>query len=257
MSDKNVNIIEEVKNALQVHIARRTISKPILEQVPSLVDRAVRRLKRKDLLPTRVWEFTSGDHKEEKRDTKGNIFYNYYRLPDDFRKLDELFVGDNNIPYAWTPHENYMERISRFNTADFQRVSGRLSDDGEHSLDQYHAKQRLFTIKDINFSDKDSPQKVMLLYPFPHDEEYIKVSYHVSGSDLSYLAEEHIESVIREVEAILELRHPDDSEQETLDAIDEWKERQGHNRTNRTYHRTKANYFGKWVNRHHRYKRRR
>ena len=253
---RDVNVIEEVKNALQVWVARRAVSKPILEQVPALVDRAVRRLKRKDLLPTRVWEFEASQRKEEKRDNKGNLLYNYVRLPKDFRKLDELFVGDNEVPYVWSPHENYLERISKFQTGEHRRVAGKTSD-GEHSLKEFYPYRRLFTITDVNFSDIDETQKVLMMYPYPGDEEYVKVSYHVSGSDLNHLGEEHIESVIREVESILGLRSAQDSEQETLEAIDEWKERQGHNSINRTYHRTKGNFFGKWGNRHDRYKRRR
>jgi len=248
----NINIIEEVQNALSIH----NVEQSTLQKVPSLVSRAIRRLKRKDLLPVRSWEFTSIDHKEEKRDNKGEVLYNYYRLPDDFRKLDELYVGDGEVPYAWTPHSNYINTISKFRSGSLRSTADTPSD-GEQRLDKFYPYRKLFTIDETNFSDIDNNQKIILLYPFPKDETYIKITYHVSGSDLSYMSEEHIEAVIREVESILGLRSPQDSEDETLEVIDEWRERQGHNSLNKTYHRTKASFFGRWNNRHHRYKTRR
>lgn len=252
-----LNIVQRVQDALDIYVSRRVIGRSVLDKVPALIDRAVIRLKRKDLIPPRVWEFKAGDYKEEKRDTSGKFLYNYIKLPDDFRKLDELFVGDNEIPYVWSRHENYLERISKFRTGEFRRISESSSPDGESQVPEFYPYRKLFTIQDINFSDIDKNQKVLLMYPFPKDDEYVKVSYHVSGSDLSYLDEGHVESIIREVEGILGLRSPQDSEDEVLDVIDEWRERKGHNSVNRTYHRTRGTFFGKWYNRHDGHKRRR
>ena len=248
------NVIQQVKDALDVH----NVGPHILEKVPSLTRRAIFNLQRNEALPPRNFDFLSGDKKEEKRDDNGELLYHFYRLPSDFRKLSELYVHDQKsadasvVPYTYTRYENYLEHISNHANNWFRRTLEDKNEDFHEGrkLSRSHPFRKVFTIKyENNFDDSDNVA-IMMLHPFPEDDIYVRIEYHVDGSETSIdqYDGEYTEAIIKQVESLLGLRSSQEAEEESLNSAS-WKESKGANKINKTVGKVKPTLFGKWHNR--------
>lgn len=202
----------------------RNVGPQILSNVEVYIQRAVLRLLKKNMLPPRVWEFTSLDKKQEKR--YGDFTYNFYYLPEDFKELDEFYVIGADA-WFWISNEN--------------EIFGDIEDD----VDRDDAR-RIFTIKDINFDTDSKYEKQLIATPFPEDDATVRIKYYVNGkgTDWDWIDETYWEAVISEVESILNLRSPQEADQHLTDAIGSWREQKGHNPYNKTNVGLKSSYFG-------------
>lgn len=211
------NLLEAVTDALDV----RNVGPHIIQKIPGLIKRAVIELQTHDVIPPRNIEFVSEDKKEQKRDNKDEVMYNYYRLPEDFRKLDEFFVYDKKEPYEYTPYSNY------FWQGDNQK--------------------RKFSIIETSLDNDPKMYSVMIVSPFPDDDMLVKISYHVDGTldTLSYLDEEYFPLIIQKIEELLGIRNPMDVDNTANEMSSRWRNRQGINSVNGTMYKTKGKFFAR------------
>lgn len=210
-----------VKNSLN----GRNVSPQVLQNVESYIQRSIWNLLKKDILPPRVWEFTSEDKKQQK--TYSEFSYNFYYLPEDFKKLDEFYVVGSDA-WFWTGNENEI----------FQDIQEDVDEERQN---------RLFTIKDINFDDDTKYEKQLIAAPFPDDDSTVRIKYYVNGkgTDWSWIdLPTYGEAIISEVESILNIGSPVKAENDMAEAISSWKEQKGHNEYNKTNTRVKTSYFG-------------
>jgi hypothetical protein len=211
------NITEAVTDALDLV----NVGPHILQKVPTLIKRAVIDLQKMDILPPKPIEFLSGYQEEIKKDLAGNTEYSYWRMPEDFRKLEELYVGDNEKPYVHVAYENYFW----------------TQKDKEH--------KRIFTVADIQIDEALVP--VIIAQPFPSKSTAIRIKYHTNGTDksLTYLNEEYHNVVIDKVMEMIGLKSPEQSENSAIEMSSTWRRRKGINRVNKTMERTKPSFFGR------------
>lgn len=209
------------------------IQKETLEKVPTLVRRAVVDLQREDIIPPRILEKQAIDFKREYRDANGNLSYNYIELPKDFRKLHELFIDDDQPPYIEVQHENYLERISNWNSLARKGYA-------------VNREQRIFSFTHLNNDETDASRPVLAIFPYPEDDVNVRIKYFVDGTEnsLRYIDETYYTLIVNTVESYLGLRDP-----QSIDATDmtrQWKNRKGKNIINSTMIRTRTNkLFGK------------
>lgn len=199
-----------------------------LSKVPTLVKRAIVDLQREDILPPVSIEDNGIELKEEFRDRNGNLVYNYIKLPKDFRKLSEFYVGDGLAPYSEVQHEYYLENISKFNSL---RSHPQTND----------RVQRVFSLTHLTIAENTAPKPILAVYPFPDNDTLIRIKYHIDGTEnsLIYVDENYYSLIVNTVEAYLGLRDP-----QSIDVTDysrQWHNRKGKNIINSTMIRTKPN----------------
>lgn len=216
------NIIDVVRQALTA----KGVPVEIVQNTQFHVKRAVMELQRRQVLPPVSWEFMVEDHKDERRNGKGELMYYYIKLPDDFAELSELFV-DGKDPYHYTNHINY---LSQNRTEMINGVSG------------------VFSIEKLNLENETMPVFVMPMNPFPEDDRHVKITYFADGSltDYDWLRAEHWEAVICQVEYFLGLTRQDVVADRAFEAATRWKNAKGSQYVNKTMLRIKNNrLFGK------------
>lgn len=218
-----------VKSSLEA----KNVGPQVLVQLDTWIYRAVMNLQRDDFLPPRTLEFKSGDKRQERRDTDDEILFEYYYLPDDFRKLEEFYVkestdNDRHIPYV------------------YEKDANKLYQYYEDSIDKDTLPHK-FTITDNNLNDNTKYDKLLIAYPFPEDDTFIRVTYYVDGTSGNYewIDPEYYEAVIAQVEFLLDIGSPQRAEQESANATTQWRERKGQNEYNETTSNIKGSYFGK------------
>lgn len=204
------NLKQVVRNSLE---NIRQVSPQILSSIDTLLQRSVVRLQNDDILNPRTLEFTSKDKKQEKRDSD-DLLYNYYYLPEDFRKLDE-FRPMKNYPYNWVSdeHDLYRKKNENYSQSDLKKLRNR------------------FTIVNNNHDQDSKYEKILIAFPFPEDDETIQLKYYVNGKglDYSWVNSSAYEAVITDIEAMIGLRQSGDpeTEQRISQAVAQQKEMQG------------------------------
>lgn len=212
------NITEAVTDALDL----QNVPPHVISKVPSLIKRAVVELQKVDVIPPKYYEFVSGYKEEVKVDASGNKEYSFWRMPEDFRKLQELYVGDNENPYSYIGYENYF-----------------WSRDKEN-------RKKVFTVADITVNE--AMVSVIIADPFPSRSTPIRITYHTNGTDssLEYLKEEYNNVIIDKVLELVGLKSREESENSAIEMSSQWRRRQGINRVNATMQKIKPKFFGKW-----------
>lgn len=219
------NLEQIVKNSLEM----RQVSPQILSNVGVLLQRSLTRLQNSDVLPPRTLEFTSKDRKQEKRDGD-DLLYNFYYLPEDFRKLDE-FRPMKNYPYHWESdeHELYRKKDENYSESDLKKLRNK------------------FTIINNNHDQESKYEKILIAFPFPDDDETIQLKYYINGKDLDFdwVPSTHYEAVIADVEKMVGLRQSNDLEAEDhiSNAVGQNKEFKGQGSQGRQS--LSGSYFGK------------
>lgn len=211
------NITEAVTDALDL----QNVPPHVLTKVPSLIKRAVVELQKVDVIPPKLYEFKSGDIEEIRIDALGKKEYSFWRMPEDFRKLQELYVGDNKGPYKYIQYENYFwDRSEDYRT-------------------------RLFTVTDITVNE--AMVSAIIIDPFPDKETAIRITYHTNGTDssLEYLKEEYNNVIIDKVMELIGLKSREESESSAIEMSSQWRRRQGINVVNSTMQKIKPKFFGK------------
>lgn len=223
---------EYIKDKLDM----KNVGPQILEKTNTLIDEAIRELKKNEVIPPVVLEFISIDKKEEKRNLKGEAEYNFYFLPDDFGSLEEFYVDEGSelnekrIPYQYTSHENYI------------------------SLAKTNDNRKFFNITDTTIGGVN--RKILIANPFPKDDTIVKIKYFEDGTET--LAERidktYWKMVWREIEAELGLKDPFVVEDERNTEISRSKNQQGKNQVNKTRPKVKSTFFKGKVNQHGTYR---
>lgn len=100
---------------------------------------------------------------------------------------------------------------------------------------------------DKNFDDDSGYDKILIAYPFPDDDETIRLKYYVNGKtlDWEWIDETHWEAVIATVREMVGVGSPEATEREVGETVSQWKEQKGHNLENDTFSRLQGSYFGK------------
>lgn len=215
------NLKQIVKNALNI----RNVSPKILKNIEPLISRSVVRLQGQNLLPPRTLEFKSIDKKEEKV-LNGEVDYNYYYLPQDFRKLKSFNVGDG-APYYWMRSDKF------------------LNNNLEHNA------RKNFTIRENHFEEDSKYEKVLIARPFPTDNTQVRIEYYVNGAGENtwewVTADQH-EAIIMDIEKMIGVRDQGDIEatQQLEQSIEKHMQPTGNDPNSDGNHFSlKGSYFGK------------
>lgn len=214
-------LLEVVKDSLEaIGVPEQT-----LQKVPTLVRRAIVDLQRDDIIPPRVLDVKSENVKREYLDANNELIYHYIETPKDFRKLYELVVYDDQIPYQQIHHDEYLSKISEQNK-----------------------QLRVFSVTFLNREDTDKSRIIIPMYPFPEDSAAIRLKYYIDGTEksLNYIDETYHTVVVNKVEAYLGLRAPQLVDEESVDMARQWKNAKGRNVINSTIAKIRPNkLFGK------------
>lgn len=224
----NDNIVEVVKKSIET---RESVTEKMLENTPIFVKRAVMKLQNDGVIPPRVKEYDAQEAKEERRDGNGNLMYNFIFLPEDFRKLERLVV-----------HKKGGEDENK-DTSPYQHVSNDSFFNRRWESDD----RNFFSIIDYNIDDEE-PRKILVLDPYPEDDDFVEIRYNVDGTkqNLNRYGDRYWESIIATVENMLGLRSNRDKEDVILDESEAHKNQEGENSYNKTFKKTKVRFpFGK------------
>lgn len=218
MIDRIDNIVDAVQHALDA----RGADQSVLNNVPFHVQRAIVTLQRQDLLPPREWSFLAGDERDEYRNKKGEIVFNYILLPKGFSKLYELYVEGAERPYEYTNYVNY------------------LSDP------KFKKSTHTFSIQDINLDDYTIAVPTLAIDPFPSDEAVVRVTYHTDGTmeDLNWVTPEYWDAIIAQVEEFVGLTRRGDANEYAYEIMSRRQNAEGRQHMNKTMQKTKASGFG-------------
>lgn len=224
------NIIQVVRRDLEDKIEGTDISPKILESIPMYIRRAMVSLHNDGALPPRIFEFKAGDKIEEKRDGNGNLLYNFIFLPEDFLRLDKFTV------YNVDKEDNREEMI-------YQRVSSDMLFDKRGEGD----KRNFFAIVDYHLEDERT-RKILVLDPFPDDNDYLEVRYFADGTvtPLENLNQRYWEPIISKVHHLIGLKSAAQAEKEISKESANWRNQEGKDSYNKTHNRTSVKFpFGK------------
>lgn len=221
------NIISVVRDSLE---GRQNVSPALLEKVPVYVKRATIDLQKDGVLPPKIFEFIASEEKQERRDGNGNLMYNFIYLPKDFMRLDQLTI-----------HRNKGEKENK-DSSPYQHVSNDSFFNRRRDSDD----RNFFSIVDYNSDDQQ--RKILVLDPFPKDDDYIEVRYFVDGTEetLDRFGPNYWEAYIAKVENMLGLKNNTDAEEKVLEESSKWRNQEGSNQVNKTAKTTKVRHpFGK------------
>lgn len=202
-------LLEAITDALEI----RNVSPVILNKVPSLVSRAIVDLQRDHILPPKNWEFISRQEEREHRTPTGDFLFKYYKLPEDYRTLEELYIK-GKVAYQYVDYDNYLNNSN---------------------------KKNCFTITFYNIEKDSEPKPILILNPFPEKDDYIKLSYYINGKQDNYdfYSEEYYSAVIHKVEELVGLPSMQLAEDTATDVARQWRNRKGRNSINKTIDRIK------------------
>jgi hypothetical protein len=215
MMQRTDNIVDAVQNALEA----RGLDKAVINNASFHVQRAIITLQRADLLPPREVNFLAIDEKQEYRNAKGELVFNYVMLPKGFSKLYELYV-DGYEPYTYTHYINY--------------------------LSSRKESKNTFSIQNINLEDFTVPVMVLAMDPFPDDDTPIRLLYHTDGTsdDLDWFGPEYWDAVIAQVEEYVGVARKGSAEEYAHDIMSRRQNAQGRQHVNKTMQRVKPFGFG-------------
>lgn len=211
------NLKQIVANSLEL----RGVEQKVIDSVDTLIKRSLLRLSKNDILPPRTWEFTSGEHKQQK--TLGEQSYNFYKLPEDWRSLESFYVYDTP-PYFWVKDDQTL-------------IRNKVESDT-------NTPRREFTIIHENLDEDSKVQRWLVAFPFPDDDDKVRLKYYTNGMGDSYewLDSVYWEMVISQVESILGLVSPQEADLHKAQAIKTNKETKGNKEQGFT--RVASSYFG-------------
>lgn len=216
------NLKQVIKNALEI---TQKVSPEILSKLDPLIGRSLVRLQSRDLLPPRTLEFKSAERKQVMYDGDDKLF-NYYYLPEDYRKLDE-FRPLKTYPYEWESDEYalYEQNIPKGRNKDTAR--------------------RRFTIINNNFDEESKYEKILIASPFPDDDETVQLKYYINGQSLNWdwVTADYHEAIITDIEKMIGLRSAQDQEAE--ERISEAVERHKELKSTGKVGHLKGTFFGK------------
>lgn len=221
--------MSQLKEIVKNSLTAKNVSPEILTSIDTFIQRSIIRMQGQDLLPPRVWTFRSLDEKQEFTD-QGELVYNFYYMPEDFRKLDE-FRPLETYPYNYTSDEYSLYK----------------SKDGSQTKSERNKTERQFTVVTNNFRDDTDYEKLIIATPFPKDDETVKIKYYVNGKNLdwSWIDVDYYEAIIMDVEQMLGLRSIQEVDDQVSRAVATHKEQSGKAMHNGKKTLNGGGYFGK------------
>lgn len=197
----------------------------LVNDVPVYVDQAIIQLQRDNLLPPKTLEFISLDKKNEHRKLSddGKLEYNYYKLPTEFRELEEFYT-DEVAHYKWETGWQYFKQ--------------RFEKDGKYR----------FTIIDRNQDSDSLPEPRLVAYPFPKDDWQVTIKYYVDGSKtaIDTIDKTYWSAISDFVMAEMGLMSRIEASENVADVVSQKKNKKGMNTYNGTIIKTTPSYFGNW-----------
>lgn len=193
----------------------------LLQDIPIYIKQAVVDLQRDNLLPPRTLTYISQEVKEEQRDNKDVVKYNYIRLPKDFRELKELTIGGE----FYKAEDNYLYISKRYNVDNRPR----------------------YTILRVDDDKDQEPTERLILYPYPSDDIEIEVKYYIDGSEISLrrLDEKYNSVILKKVETYLQLSDVVSTQEEINAMVGQSMNPRGINPHNNSTPRLRPRYFGR------------
>jgi len=195
----------------------------LLQDIPVYVRQAVIDLQRSNLLPPREWVFSAIEQKQEQRDTKGDVRYNYIQLPVDFRELRELEIGgehyQSDTGVVYFPH--------------------RFAKDGK----------KRYTVLSVDNAPDELATPRLILYPYPTDDTFVALRYMIDGSEtsLKLIDEKYKRAILRKVEEYIGLIDRTTAQNEINDVVSQQMNMNGNNLLNGSPKRITFSYFGKRI----------
>lgn len=201
-------------------LVRSEASENLLQDIPIYVRQAVIDLQRDNLLPPKQIIFNTIDKKEEKRNASGELRYNYFQLPGDFRELHEFEVDG----------EHYK------------------SDSG-HVYFQYRFERdsvKRYTIVNVDTDPDKIATPQLIFYPVPDDDDEVTLRYYIDGSETSLgsIDDRYYTAILKKVEQYLNLTDSVSAQAEINEIASQNMNQKGVNKFNNNT-RVVPNYFGR------------
>ena len=191
-----------------------------VKNVDFYIKRAVVNLQDQGMLPYLTESFVV-------RDKKGSVEYgkqtlHYVELPKDFAEI-ELFLVQGREQHQYVPDTHTL------------RESVASSGNACFTID----------IADHTDRSKRYGRPVLFAYPFPKDDQEVKIKYMSNGTDidLSQIDSVYFEPVLNEVMRIIGIRSPALENREAYSRSTRHKGPVGKRQANRTFPTTKPKYF--------------
>lgn len=194
-----------------------------LDSIEPKIRLAVVELQKENVFPETTISFDSLDMKEEKRDANGELIYNFYELPEDFRQL-----------YNKGPALEVEESSRHYTFIDYSRFITLYSSSSEPFMTVHR------------FNGEYGKRHRLILTPFPKDSWTVHVTYYSNGVDMPIdaITEEYYMPVINHVLAQLGLKN----QREWKDGVNDIKRNQqdlsGQGSHHDSFTRTRPRFFG-------------
>jgi hypothetical protein len=210
-----MNIVDFIHEMLDI----RGADAKVLNKIPTLIQRAVVKLQRRDLFPSTEMKFLAGEKVETELRNDGSVAYRYTRLPKDFREIDKFNVEDTR--YFWYDKVYDIENQSRVRN------------------------QPLFTIVEELDDLSDSRIFKLVLQPYPDPNKEVSVKYYIDGSQESFsrITNDYWDAILTTIESDLGMRSQESADSEVNDTVNQTKHREGFDRFNQTIRTTKPSFF--------------
>jgi hypothetical protein len=194
------NVVEFVKLMLR----DKQVDPTVLENVPVYVRRAVVKLQRRNLFPTKQQFLNTELEKREQRRLNGDLFYNYLRLPQDFREMVSWSLEDE-VNYRWIDDEENLNRSYNANTGP------------------------RYTIRQFSDTENGIEETRLILFPYPEREQTLLLEYWIDGTDVSInkIPEKYWEAILTVIMVDLMLISSFDADGEINDTAHQQQNTQG------------------------------
>lgn len=177
----------DIHQIIESDLIVRGIDKTLLQEIPIFLKRVIIKLQNTGILPLKEEEYYVIDKKDAKLDLDGELIHYYFKLPEDFRELDYLYIKGSQEPYTWISYDKFWDN-NLYNR---------------------------FTIDYINITEGEPVVPILLLSPFPEDNNIVYLKYKVDGSEFSlrHIDEKYWEAIISEMRNMYNVGNIQESQQ--------------------------------------------
>lgn len=192
----------------------------MLEDLPVYLRKAVLELQMVNLIPPTELSFVSLDRKREALKPDGDVRYNYYALPDDFRELDDLYIESVTNQPKYADNEFQLQSRSLIEARPFFTI---VQVDGEAGEKEYR----------------------LIIEPFPADDKNIYLKYWITGTNLNSttLKEKYWDAVVSVVMRDMGLMSEFEADNRINDRITSERSPQGRSASVGARPKTRPSYF--------------
>lgn len=184
---------------------------------------AIVELQKNNLFPETTIEFTSLDMKDEKRDGSGELIFNYYTLPEDFRQLynkgPAFEVEGKSDVYSYRDYPTFL------------RIRNSSS-------------KPIFTIQQYN--GDHGKRNRLIVDPFPDDTDIVYITYYSNGIGLNIedVDQQYYMAVINHVLMQLNIRSKEFYMDDVVDVKRNRDNLAGQGSHHGSFAQTKPRFFG-------------